>query len=179
MSGYVDEVRYPLRFSWSVITSYSPSQREFRRSFIHVISAAFLRLSLRIMYSYLCVRSPFVLVINILVLQRPPRIPRRWNVIFAQGSPVGEFRIRVSPPAATSDPSRVFVTCRTHPQLFIAFMFVIHRLLLVVYAAVTHSRSYITYLHCHYKLIFKLCLFFVRFQRGNDNQFGYHCPFEI
>jgi len=128
MSGYVDKTRYLPAF---------PTIH------YHALFAITTRIQTIVYSRYLCVLAPLatyyvqLLARSFCIRSRDkyprvtrPRIPRRWNVIFARGSLAGEFRICVSPPAATSDSSRAFVTCETH-ALFIVFTPVIHRLSLV------------------------------------------------
>lgn len=90
-------------------------------------------------------RTPFVLVINTCALQAARCKFLRGGTSFLRGAPpAGKFRIRVSPPAARDDPSRVFVTRGTRPQLFIAFTPMIRRLSLVRTrrCCCTHPRQF-------------------------------------
>jgi len=149
-----------LRFLRSIITPYSLSQREFRRSFIRVISA-FLRLLLRIMYSYSRARSAFVLVINTPALHDREFLGGGTSFLRGAPSPANfEFAFPRPQPRAIHH-AHSLLARPTHYSLCLRLWSTVSRWFAraAVNAPATVWHLSLIRSHIYYKLILESCLF--------------------
>lgn len=152
---------------------YATSQREFRRSFIRVISA-FLRLSRYV----LCTVTPAFILRSFLCDKYPRATTTAANSskmerYFCAGLPRRRIsNSRFPALAATRDPSRAFVTCGTHSAIT-HYVYACGRSSPIgLHAPLLYPRYFGNHLILYNRtfIIFKLCLFWGITNKGEINR---------